>query len=336
MMLKIFRSKNTGVQLFWLLLALLLPFPTFLMRGIEIHHPEDASPVYEWMTKPLGLMPDWLKILGFYLLLVWVAFSLSSLWKTLGTGNRNRLVPMFVAILLFGLSAQSTGIHPVLIAMVFFVPAVTSLLKASFSNGSPVQVFNAGFLIAVASIVAYPILLFVPVFVISLAVFRLYKANYWGILMAGMSIPWIYYLTMPWVFSLETEPGVYALLGIYASNVMYFFSFLSSSLSVVNYLIITSLVVLITLAGTYVYAVLDQQIIVIRQLYKSLLWFIIPAFLVMAVSGGMALQSFMVLSLIGAPIVSDYFIRTKKIKLTNGIVLAIMVLTFVSHLLALS
>jgi hypothetical protein len=325
MLIRILRTKAPGLQSLLFLVFFFIPLPYLVTKGIEIQVPEDSSTLYLWFASLIVHTHVGVKISIYFAFILWILFQLSELWRMSGTLNQPRMVALITGVLVFHLFPQNNSIHPLLPALSFLIPGITYFLKASLSGKPEVLLFNAGFLISVGTLFCYSFLLFFPILFTIILVMRLYRLNYFGVILAGVFLPWVYYLVILWVFEISPDPGFYACISIFLSNFLYFFTYLRSSFTFADYMLLCAVIIPFFAALLYSVRVIDQKIIAVRQLQKSLYWLLIPVNLMLLISGGMFHSYFLATSITGVPLLTDYLLRYPKARTANFILIFLMV-----------
>ncbi len=329
MLIRILRGKNLIGQTIWLALLLLLPLPSLISQGGWVVQPEDASLLYKWFSTGVLMWPLWSRILVWYLMILWILYQSSILSLILSPVRRNSMVTMITGAILVFLFPENNGIHPVLPALVFLLPGIIALLKASFVQKTRVYLFNAGLLISLASVVLYPVLIFFPFLLVAMLVLRLYSRNYFGVILTGLGIPWVYYLVLQWITGMYSDPGLNAVLGMYISNFLYFFPFLIRSLQIPQFFLTVLLALIVSISLLASMRSIDQQIISIRQQYKTLYLMLLPSALLLLISGGMFYHFLIFVTAAGIPLYSDLLLQSQKKKSTNAILWILMLIVVV-------
>ncbi len=331
MIVHVLRSKSILQQAGVLILLALAAYVPTCFMDVVIIEPEDATVFYQFIAGWIITLPVWLQRTILSVLLIWVIISLARLCTQLGISGRRMVIPLFAAELFLLSIPQNISIHPQLVAMLFFIPALKVLLGAAGSRYPMVNLVNAGLLVSLASLISLPFLFFFPAFFMAMLIFRLYRWNYWGILMTGLAIPWIYFIVINWVFDLWILPDPDSLLAIWISGILYFFPFMLSSFTVSNYIVIFLLLVFLVIAGWTIYTRLDQRVIAIRYLYRALLWMVFTWLLILLISGGMILQHFQVIGFFTTPVVGDYLLSTRKPRTVSVVIILLLLIIIASH-----
>jgi len=298
--------------------------PTY-RDGVTIIQPEESSVIYLWFTQWISSLPGFVQhILLAFLIFLNISF-VARVGKLIGVAKGKVTVQYFFATLVVLMLPSNVAIHPPLVAMLLFIPALISMLSASGSRNASERIFNGGFLLSMATLVAHPLLLMAPGFFVVLLATRFYKWNYWAMLAAGLALPWVYVVALGWVFSWYPGPGLYAVTGIYLSGILYFAEFLKASMTISSVIAIMAMTIMLTPAIFTIFSRLDQKVIVARYLYRAMLWLFLFAIPVTVVAGG-AVQYLSFAGFFVVIILSEYLLilrRTLIVDIILGIVLII-------------
>lgn len=326
MLIRILRGKYSGGQSIWLVLLLLLPAPAFLKHGLDMVQPEDSTILYKGLYSLLIKFPLWGKVAVWYLFNVFILYQGAILWNIMAPGRRNRLVPMISGAIVLFMFSQNNLFHPVLPALGFFLAGVIAMMKATLSQRARVNLFNAALLISLASLFHYAFVLLLPFVLIGLLILRLYDRTYFGVVLTGMGLPWLYVIIIQWVGNISSDPGAYGVFGMYISNFLYMSTYLKTIMGVPEILQITLLILLLLVVVPFSIKGIDQQIIATRQQYKVLYWLLLPSVLLMLISGGLFFPVLMLISMVVVPLVSDFLLQSKKPKVVNAVLWIVMFL----------
>ena len=172
MLIRIFKRNAPLIPALILVIGLLLWGDGFFFTH-ELESPiQDAGPLFRLIEGFLLAYPLASRILAFLLLLLQV-FYLNNIVHTISLLGKPSWLPGFIYLLMMSSHPEFLQFHPVLLANLFLMMALSRTL-VSFSEVEPmVEVFNVGFLIAVAGLFYYPALVFAVWLILSMTVFFL-------------------------------------------------------------------------------------------------------------------------------------------------------------------
>jgi hypothetical protein len=171
MLVRIFKKSHWYSPLLLLFIAALLWMDAFLYpeRAIDtISGPGNAF--YEMVFPLMTAYPRAAVTFAFILLMMQV-YMINYVATSKEFTDRYSALPGLTYLLLMCSTAAMIAPHPVLFANAFLIPAVNKLLNAYENEQIAKQVFNIGFLIAMASLFFLPALAFFPVLIVSVIIY---------------------------------------------------------------------------------------------------------------------------------------------------------------------
>lgn len=311
-------SRSLPRQLLPLSLVIVPVLIRCFIAGITIHVPEDSTMLYLWLA---GHIAQWgtpwpeITVILMYGLLAWLLYRTARFqgFHQRGSGALTLFLVVF-ALLAF---PENLGVHPTLIMLLFLVPAFRNILLCSDPIRLPARLFNAGFLASMASLFSFSAVLFLPSFFVVLFVFRLYRWNYSAMLATGMLLPWLYPLLWGWMTGVYPLEGLYGMTSIWLSGVIYALSYVQALFSFSHYAVVILTSIFMILSFLSVFSKLDQRVLAMRFLYRSVLWLALPGIPYLIVSGGMILQAMMVGAFFIAVVGTTYLREIKRYKQVN-------------------
>lgn len=333
MIVRLLRSKDTLRQvIIYILIASSALIPAYL-TGIAIHVPEGSSALYLLFSEMIEGLHESIKLLILCIVVLWLMFSLAQFTRLLLPGTGNRLtIPAFFSLLLLMMIPENISVHPLLIALLFLIPALKEILKIGKLKNPSISIFNGGFLLSLASLISYQVLLFAPVFFIILFVFRLYRWNYMAILATGLVSPWIYYFVTCWIFGWWVGPDLQTLHDLYTENFSAFLVETIKSPGAFHYPVILLMSILVLVSTIRVYSQINQHIVVNRSLFKALLWMLLPILAYISLSGGLVLQNFSVAAFFSVFVISADIQDRKNTRFMNILLIALVLSIIAGHI----
>jgi hypothetical protein len=210
MVVKFFRASFAAQYAVLILTALLLWLPAFL-QPVSFISQDDLSPLSHLLSQWLVHLPQLTVGLAFLLMLLQALFFnaiLAANQLSLRVGS----IGAFIYILLMSQSIQQTAMYDYLLAALFILAALHTILLMQNTENTTYYLFNAGIFISLASLFYFPaIILFVWLW-LSLFILRIQYLREWGITMVGLITPYFflaswYYLTdqLFWRFEAYTK-----------------------------------------------------------------------------------------------------------------------------------
>jgi hypothetical protein len=210
MVVKFFRASFAAQYAVLILTALLLWLPAFL-QPVSFISQDNLSPLSQLLSQWLVHLPQLTVGLAFLLMLLQALFFnaiLAANQLSLRVGS----IGAFIYILLMSQSIQQTAMYDYLLAALFILAALHTILLMQNTENTTYYLFNAGIFISLASLFYFPaIILFVWLW-LSLFILRIQYLREWGITMVGLITPYFflaswYYLTdqLFWRFEAYTK-----------------------------------------------------------------------------------------------------------------------------------
>ena len=332
MIVKLLRSKDTFRQvLIHLLIACSALIPAYFM-GITIHIPEDSSVPYLLLANMMAGLNEPIKLLIFCIMFLWLVISLAKFSRVAHGTSARLTIPAFFSILLLLMLPENISFHPLLFSMLLLIPAIREILVIGTLKNPSFAIFNAGFLLSMASLFSYPVLLFAPLFLITLFVFRLYKWNYMAILATGMVAPWFYFFMLCWVFGWWPGPDLQTLHYVYSEKFSAFYDEAFSSLKAFHYPVILLMSILVVVSAIRAYARLDQHIVVKRSLFKALLWILLPVLALISLSGTLVLQNLIAAAFFSVIVLTAYLQNVKRARFADILLIMLVLSVIAGHI----
>ncbi len=192
MIVRVFKKVSWYSQLLLVLIGVLLWFSAFLAPAKSINGIADpAAPLYE-LIRPLLLQYQLTAVITALILVIIQAFVVNHLATTKSFTDRYSLLPGVLYLLLMSSTTVMIAPHPVLFANTFLIPALSKLLDAYDEEHYMKEIFNIGFLIAIAGLFYYPALTLFLALIIS--IFMYYIVNLRTLIAAfiGLLTPFIF------------------------------------------------------------------------------------------------------------------------------------------------
>lgn len=198
MLVRFFRSHQPVLIIIIPVLAVLLWLPAFIHPILPIV--KHQMPLFELVVNPLLAYPLLCTIVAFILLIIQAFLFNYIIDKYEITGKRSYL-PVLMYIVFTSFSPELLWLHPGLFANIFILLALNRVL-ATYRNTSALSpCFDAGFLIAIASLFYFPAALLIIFVLIAVLVLLPFSWRLWVIVILGFLLPYIYVHT--WYFLFE-------------------------------------------------------------------------------------------------------------------------------------
>ena len=206
MILQILKSNRLLNYLFYLIIGILFWINSFLFPSLyEFFEGENTGILYF----PIYKITDSFPVLQVFLSLI-IVFFIAVLIQQIN--NRFALIkaktklPIVIYIIIIGGFTFMHTLHPVLLAAIFTLFGINSLL-AIFNNPQPqLDIFNAGLYIAIGTLFYFNLIVLFPAFLIAISLLR--RERNWReffILAIGFIIPFMFALSYAFFTDQLTE-----------------------------------------------------------------------------------------------------------------------------------
>lgn len=197
MLVRFFRSHQPVLLLIIPLLAAVLWLPGFLHPAtLVIKH---QMPLFEFFTKPLLAYPWAGAIVAFLLLLIQAFLFNYILYKYEITGKSTYL-PVFIYLIFTSFSPALLSLTPLSFAGIFVLLALNRVLAIYRNTSALSPCFDAGFLVAIASLFYFPAVVLLIFLLIAVLVLRPFSGRELLIVLLGFLLPYIYVQVWYFVF----------------------------------------------------------------------------------------------------------------------------------------
>ncbi|MCC6691451.1 MAG: hypothetical protein IT235_07955 [Bacteroidia bacterium] len=195
MLVRFFRLHQPILLIVIPLIAALLWIPAFLYPIVpDIKY---AMPLYEWVVRLL-LHHAWLLSVVAYVLIVIQAFLFNYITDKFELIGKSSYLPALMYVIFTSFSRDLLLLHPMLFANIFILLTLNHVLNMYRLPSAQPQSFNAGFMVAVASLFYFPAAFLLLFVFISIIILRPFFWREWVIVILGFLLPYIYINT--WYF----------------------------------------------------------------------------------------------------------------------------------------
>ncbi len=296
----LFRHNQSFTLALLLLVILFLWVPTFINPIIINYNGMPLYQIINWLTMH---SPYIATILACLILIAQGIYI--NLWI-----NRHDLIirssyiPSLLYIILGSLLPDFRTLSPTLLASSFILLACDLLLNMYKQKTIDNLIFNASFLIAIASLISFQALFFYILIIVALIIFRSFSWREWLISICGILVPYIFIITWKIVSGQD-----YNFIKLY-------FQFPDAVYVTTNTLYRNSIgcfiFILVIIAYLKINTYLNSTSVKIKKGYSLLTWFIIislVSFLIFHVDGNCR---FIYLSIPFSIFLSNYFLLSTK------------------------
>lgn len=199
MLVRVFRKTDWYSPILFVIIGLLLWFDAILAPGNAINSITDpAGPLFE-LIRPLLEEYPVMAVISAMLLLFIQSIAINHVATSKSFTDRYSLLPGVLYLLLMSSTTVMISPNPVLFANSFLIPALSKLFIAYDEDHYIKEIFNIGFLIAIAGLFYYPALtlflaLLISIFMYYIVSLRTIIAAFIGVLTPFVFLTVYYYL----------------------------------------------------------------------------------------------------------------------------------------------
>ncbi|MCK9290713.1 MAG: hypothetical protein WCR58_03415 [Bacteroidales bacterium] len=196
MLIRFFRSGFFIHHLVIIATALLLWLPALIRPSppIELNC---WQPIYDWLKTLLLPYPLISTVLAFLLMLI-SALYLNKVLAENGIIGRSATAAAFVFVILTSWEQQQTMFSPIWIALPLLIYLVSLFFGMYETNDNESAIFKATMVVAVLSMISFPLIVLWLWVYVALLIMRISKTNEWIIPLTGLLLP--YFLLASYFF----------------------------------------------------------------------------------------------------------------------------------------
>ena len=191
MLIGLFKKGFISQLVIYFIVATLLWIDGFIFP----HHVEIEgfnSPFFIWFGTGLNRLPTIIPVIFAFIILILESFLLNWTLVTHRVIPRNNFLPALIYTSLMSFSPELLTIHPVLLANLFIIFAI-KILMGLYNKSEPYQeIFSAGLMVSLASIIYLPSAIFIAIIWTSLFIFRTITVREIIISITGFMIPLVF------------------------------------------------------------------------------------------------------------------------------------------------
>ena len=323
MLIKFFKSSFLSQYLFIALAIVILWIPAFRQHNF-LSSREDPSPLFGIFraTGQLSGIFTGITLLGCITILTFLVNKIFT---------RNDLLPLsstlssFIFIVIVSSVAAFQVLSPVMMASVLLLFLLDSLLKIIDEEEPYERVFNAGFVISLASMFYLPAIFFVALLFITLLIARISAWREWFIAIAGMITPYLflaaYYYWTDTLFQKILEYSAF----------FSHFKLLPLHFSWLQWIILILILVLTVRSMYHILSRLNVKTINTRKKWTVLVWFLLTAIPGFLYAGEWENQHLLLLALPLSAFQSSFLSDIKKTLVPDLLLILLMLMILLNN-----
>jgi hypothetical protein len=303
MFVQFFKSNNASAYIFIPLIAIALWVFGYI-HPVDIPPIKHAMPLYELVVRPFST--GWLNITIALILVIAEAFLLNQIVNQNEVLTRPSFLPALLYIIFMSSNKAMLVLHPLIFSNFFLLLAINRLLDSYRKDKAYSQFFDAGFLIAIATLFYFPSIVFFPLLGSALIILRPFNWREWIISFTGSFIP---YLLIGTVYFLRDSLD-YLLVDkmlFYFSKQLHFGT-LSNSFYFTNSIQLGILI----LAGARLFTGLNSGPQKTKKGIVLLIWFLLAGIASIAITQEVSTSCFAALAISASVFYAHYFMNLKR------------------------
>ena len=303
MFVQFFKSNNASAYIFIPLLALALWVFGYI-HPVAIPPVRHAMPLFEIITGSLSNI--WVNISLALVLVIAQAFLLNYIVNENEVLTRPSFLPALLYIIFMSSNKAMFVLHPLIFGNFFLLLAMHRLLSSYRKDKAFSQFFDAGFLIAVATLFYFPYVAFFPLLAAALVILRPFNWREWLISICGALSPYILIATVYFLRDLLDY--------LLHDKMLFYFSkqlqlgALSGSFYFTNSVQLTILI----LAGARLFTGLNTGSQKTKKGIVLLIWFLMAGIASIVITQEVSTSCFAALAIPASVFYAHYFMNLKR------------------------
>lgn len=320
MFIKLFKSGYSLQLIVLFVVAILLWVPSFI-HPLSASHELSPAPFYNYVYYFLRKLP-FLQIIIAFLLIILEAFLLNKILINNGVIRKNTFMTAFVYIILMSQNPELHTLYPALLSNFLLIIAFYYILKLYNETEAYAQVFNAGFLIGIASLFYLPAIFFIFIMWIGLIIFSIFLWREWLISLIGLLIPYFFlFVFYFWFDRLEDMIDNYF---DFFRNIREF----CFNLNVYQLIILSIIALFVLLAINRILTLLNKKTISLRKKSIIMIWFFLISLITVVYASDTGIKYLALTFVPTASLIAYYFGDIRKKLVIEIIFIVMMILIF--------
>jgi hypothetical protein len=322
MIVRLLKSNNATAFFALPLVALAIwVFAFFIPHELPVRH---SMPLYELLVRPIASI-HWLTTLIALFIIIIEGFLLNYIINENEALTKKTNLPALFYIVFSSNNSSMLELHPLLLANLFLLFALSKILNSYRKDIAFSQVFDAGLLISIASLFYFPCVVFFPMIGVALLIFRPFLWREWIISFIGVLVPYIfvvaYYFWNGTLDYLFYDKMLYPVIFKTATGDDFpgSFYFLMS---------VGWLIVLLSFGGLF--KGLEGGSQKTKKALILMIWYFVFSILSMFLAPQFSTKYFSMLTIPLAVICSNYYLRMKKTLLGEILFIVFLIAVFVN------
>jgi hypothetical protein len=189
-MLRFFKTTQPSVFLAIPLVTLVLWLRAFAIAPIQVD--DNGLPLNQWLFGMLYALPVFVQALIAVLLVSAEAIYLNMILNKYEVVFKTSFLPALMYVLLMSFAMPVIFLHRIIIVNVLMIIALNRTFSIFKNDATASPIFDSCFLIAVASLIYFPAVVFLLLFFIALLILRPFHKRDWMIALTGFALPYFF------------------------------------------------------------------------------------------------------------------------------------------------
>ncbi|MGF1583742.1 MAG: hypothetical protein ACFCUM_00345 [Bacteroidales bacterium] len=266
MLKRILKYNTTAGYLVILLVTIVSWWPSLHSDNVQqMAFDYIPMPLYEMLTGFISqyVLASRLAAIGLILLAGFYLLSLNEKYSIL---RERALFPAFFFILIVSSYDDLHRLHPALIALLFFLPALDKILASYKTEGLSTNYFEATFLLGAGSLFYFNLIYFILIVWIALLVLRPVIWREWVLSIMGILTPWFFFL----VYDYLTTESIDRTVDLFVVNITTGYELML--VFIPHMIFMGILLFLIILASRKVIISMAKMRVLTRKIYVLFFW----------------------------------------------------------------
>lgn len=303
MFVQFFKSNNASAYIFIPLLTIALWVFGYI-HPVEIPSVKHAMPLYELVLRPFYNI--WLNISVALILVIAQSFLMNYIVNENEVLTRPSFLPAALYAIFMSSNKAMLILHPLIFGNFFLLLAIHRLLTSYRKDKGFSNFFDAGFLIAIASLFYFPYIVFFPLLAAALVILRPFNWREWMISVCGLLAPYI--LTGTVYFMIDRLDYL-----VYDRMLFYFSRQLNlGTLSGSFYFTNSVQLSILILAGARLFTGLNTGSQKTKKSIVMLIWFLLAGVASIAITQEVSTSCFAAVAIPASVFYAHYFINLKR------------------------
>ena len=265
MLLRILKNSTTAGYLFILFFTLLAWLPQMANTPQLMIFDDHPMPLFSLITDYVPVDSSGSIIISFIILII-AGLYLISLNSDYSIIRSKTLLPTFFFLMTASSIEALHRIHPALLAMVFFLPALDKLLASYKTERLSYNYFEASFLIGAGSLMYFNLIYYIIIVWVALLILRPVIWREWIFSILGIITPWFFFAAGFYLVNESLQPVLDLVIANFITNDPYDF------IQMPEIIFFSFLLLLIIFASRHILQSMSKMKVLPRKIFVLFFW----------------------------------------------------------------